>query len=286
MQAQGIDAAEFRSAQRDSWNIAATGWAKWSPRIDEWTGAVSRRLVELAAVQPGNRVLDIACGYGEPALTAARAATPGGSVVATDIAPEMIAFGRERAQREGIDNIEFVESAAGALDLEPQSFDAAVSRWGLIFEPEGEATAGRIRGFMKPGARIAIASWGPPERVPMVSLAMQTAMRKLDVPPPPPGTPGPLSRPTPEAIASLLQGGGFGDVQVEEMQVMFEWESADEFTNYTRDIVAPLVAMVRQHPDDVQRDTWETITQAARDFAGGDGPVRMDNLVLLASGSA
>ena len=128
--------------------------------MDGATGHISERLVELAGVQPGSRVLDVAAGYGEPTRTAATVAGPEGSVVATDISAEMLAFARERAKAAGLDNIEFVESDAAGLDFPEDSFDAAVSRWGIIFEPDGEAAAGRIRGFLKPGAKMAISSWG------------------------------------------------------------------------------------------------------------------------------
>ena len=96
-------------------------------------------------MQSGSRVLDVAAGYGEPALTAARYVGPEGRVVATDISAEMLAFGRERATAAGLGNVEFMESDASSLDLPRASFDAAVSRWGIIFEPDAEAAGGRIR---------------------------------------------------------------------------------------------------------------------------------------------
>ena len=203
-------------------------------------------MVELAGVEPGSRVLDVAAGYGEPSLTAAAVAGAEGKVVATDISPEMLAYGRERAAAAGLENVEFVESEAASLDFPPESFDAALSRFGIIFEPEAEATAARVRGFLVPGSRMAISSWGPPERVPFIGVPMGTAMRTLGVDPPPPGTPGPLSRPTPEALGGLLEGGGFSDVEVEETEVSFEWESADEFVAMVRDTVPPLVALDRE----------------------------------------
>jgi hypothetical protein len=114
---------------------------------------------------------------------------------------------------------------------------------------------------------------------------MATAMRTLDVPPPPPGTPGPLSRPTPDALGGLLEGGGFSDVQVEETEVRFDWESPDQFTEFTKEIAAPIRAMVDEHPQEVRDETWSAITAAIRDQCG-DGPVSLSNMVLLASGSA
>src|SRR5213080_2933689 len=96
-----INATEFRDAQRNQWNKAATGWKKWVDKTTATHQPVSDRLVELAAIGPGSRVLDVAAGYGEPALTAARKAGPDGHVVATDISTEMLAFGRERAAAAG-----------------------------------------------------------------------------------------------------------------------------------------------------------------------------------------
>lgn len=217
---------------------------------------------------------------------AARKAGPEGRVVATDISPEMLAFGRERVAAAGLDNIDFVESDAASLDFPEASFDAALSRWGIIFEPDGEAAAARIRTFLKPGARIAISSWGSPEHVPFLAIPMRTAMQRLEVPPPPPGTPGPLSRPTPEALAGLLEGGGFSDMEVEDAEVTFEWESAEDFTTFIKDIVPPITAMIAPHPSDVQAETWVAITEAIREKVADDGTLTLTNLVLLAAGRA
>jgi enediyne biosynthesis protein CalE5 len=286
METTQIDAVEFRAGQRRDWNNAAGGWKNWQELLFGATAGVSERLVEMARIKPGDRVLDVAAGNGEPSITAAKAVGPEGKIVATDISPEMLAFGRERATAAGVDNIEFVEVDASSLEFEAESFDAALSRWGIIFEPNGEAAAARVRGFLEPGARMAISSWGPPERSPMIAIPMRAAMEQLDVPPPPPGTPGPLSRPTHEAIGGLLEGGGFSDVAVEELDVEVEWDSPEEFTRFVRDIVAPINAMLEQHPPEVHDATWSAVTEAARPLAAPDGRVRLTNLVLVAAGSA
>jgi SAM-dependent methyltransferase len=286
MEAKQIDPAEFREKQRDQWNGAAAGWNKWSEYIDSHAGAVSDRLVEVAGIKGGDRVLDVAAGYGEPSLTAARKVGPDGTVIATDISAEMLEFGRQRAAANGVENIEFMKSDANSLDFPAESFDAAVSRWGIIFDPDGEGAAARVRGFLKPGSKFAISSWGPPERVPFLAIAMMTAMKKLDVPPPPPGTPGPLSRPTEEAIGGLLEGGGFSGIQVVELEVVFEMDSAEQYTEFTRAIAAPIVAMISPHPEDVQRETWQAITDAVAETADSDGRIKLTNQVLVASGQA
>jgi hypothetical protein len=198
----------------------------------------------------------------------------------------MLAFGRERAEAAGLDNVEFVEADAASLEFPAASFDVALSRWGIIFEPEPEATAARVRGFLKGGARMAISSWGPIDTVPMFALTMGTLVKRLQITPPPPGTPGPLARPTPEGIGSLLEGGGFSNVEVEEIDVVFEYSSPEEFVSCIREIAPPITALLAEYPDDVQVDVWAAITDATRDRAGGDGPFTLSNRALLAVGDA
>ena len=281
-----INPVQFREGQREQWNKAATGWDKWSEMIDRGTAHISERMVELAGVEPGSRVLDVAAGYGEPSLTAARVAGPQGGVVSTDISAEMLDFGRKHAAAAGIENIEFVESDAAGLDFSEGSFDAALSRFGIIFEPDAEEAAGRVRGFLKPGGRMVIASWGTPEEAPFLSIPMRTAIERLDAEPPPPDTPGPLSRPTEEAIGGLLEGGGFSDVEVERTDVTMDWDSAEEFTTFVKEIAPPIRAIIDPHPPDVQEETWAAITEAVRERASDDGTLSLTSVALIASGRA
>jgi SAM-dependent methyltransferase len=286
MQASHTDPQQFRGVQRRDWNEASQGWRDWSEFIDRSTAPVSERLVAMAGVEPGHRVLDVAAGYGEPSLTAARVVGEDGEVVATDISAGMLEYGRERAAAANLQNVRFVESDAASLDFPLGSFDAALSRWGIIFEPDGEGAAGRVRSFLRPGARMAISAWGPPERVPFLAVPMGTVMKLLDVPPPPAGMPGPMSRPTPEAIGGLLEGGGFSAVDVEELEIAFEFESAAEFTRHIRAIAQPIRNLLKAYPAEVQEQAWQAVTDVAHSHAADDGSVRMSNLVLVAAGRA
>ena len=286
MEGKTVDAAEFRNAQHQQWDKASVGWKKHSDFIDAAASHVSDRMVELAGVRAGSRVLDIAAGYGEPSLTAARVVGPNGKVVSTDISAGMLAYGRERAAAEGLENIEFVQSDAVSLDFPAGSFDAALSRWGIIFDPDGAGAAARARSFLAPGSRMAISSWGPPEKVPMLAIAMGTVIQRLGLTPPPPGTPGPLSRPTADAIGGLLEGGGFSDVGVEEVEVTMTYESGEQYTMFVREIAPPVTALMADQPPEIQDETWAAITAAANERAGSDGSIELTNLALIASGSA
>ena len=184
-----MDPAEFRQGQRDQWDTAATGWRKWSELIDSGASAISERLVELAEVKPGSRVIDVAAGYGEPTLSAAKVAGPDGKGRG-DRHLRGDARLRARARRGGRTREHRVRRVADASgsDFPEDSFDAALSRLGDHLRTRWRgAAAARVRGFLKPGARMAISSWGPPDREPF--LGIPHAHRYAGARPPPPGLP-------------------------------------------------------------------------------------------------
>ena len=170
MASQQFDENTYKMGQRQQWDSVAVAWKKWWPFFERGAQQVSDRLAELAGIQTGHRVLDIATGIGEPAATVARLVGSGGSVVATDQSSGMLAVARERIVELGLGNVELVEVDAEALDFAEEEFDSVVCRWGLTFLPDLNEALGRIRRSLKPGARFATAVWGPPDRVPFISL--------------------------------------------------------------------------------------------------------------------
>src|SRR3990172_4931501 len=122
---QQLDAQAIKERQREQWGRAAAGWRKHDERFRRVTAPASQRLLEAAGIAPGHRVLDIACGTGEPAFPAADIVGPAGYVLATDQAPEMLAVAREKAAERGLTNIEFRLADGEELDVEAELFDAA-----------------------------------------------------------------------------------------------------------------------------------------------------------------
>jgi ubiquinone/menaquinone biosynthesis C-methylase UbiE len=122
--------------------------------------------MELADIQPGQRVLDVATGGGEPAVTAAHRVGSSGHVIATDLSPQMVALGRERVAELELHNIDFREMDAEAPDLPEQSFDVILSRFGLMFLPNLQVALQRLHQLLVPDGRLVAAVWGPPQKVP------------------------------------------------------------------------------------------------------------------------
>ena len=284
MATQEFDATRYKSAQRQEWDAVAVGWSKWWETIEKGAQHVSDRLVELADVQPGHHVLDVATGIGEPCLTAARRVGATGSVTGTDQSQQMLAIARDRALALGLTNVEFREMDAEALDLPEESFDAVLCRWGLMFLPNLAGALGGIHRLLAPGGRLAATVWAEPQAVPIISLPMGVMRQMVDVPAPPPGAPGPFSLADADALEQAMRQAGFTDVGSEHVHVSFEIPSAEAYVSYLQDVAAPISAMLSDKPTDLREQVWQAIAGAARQYATTDGTIRMENDAICVSG--
>ncbi len=283
--ADPFDPAEFKEKVRTEWRSAAAGWRRWHDVVEAEEGGriLSAKLVALAGIGSGDAVLDVAGGYGEPSLAAARVVGPNGRVVCTDISPEMLAFGRERAAAAGLANIEFVASDAEELDFAAGSFDAVLSRAGLMIMPDIAGTLQRLHTFLKPGGRLAASVWGPPAAVQMAA-GLPILIEELRLPPPP-GRPGIFALADADRLAALVAGAGFRDVATGTMTVVFATDTPEQFTAFIRDVSPTIAALVDEQPPAVQERVWEKVTAGWARFRGADGRVRTENQAIWVVGT-
>jgi enediyne biosynthesis protein CalE5 len=281
-----FDPAQYKADLRTEWRDAAPGWRAWLEVLEAADGgqAVSRSLVELAGIGPGDAVLDVAAGYGEPGLTAARAVTPGGRVVCTDISAEMLAVGRERAAAAGLDNLEFLEGDAEELAFQEASFDAVLSRQGLQFLPDVAGVLARLRSFLKPGGRLAAAVWGPPQRV-QFAAPLPLIRAELQLPPPPAGIPGPFALADAGQLARLVEAAGLTEVETGTVTAIYQPGSAELATRWLRDVAPPITALVDAQPPEVQERVWAKVTQAWAPSTTASGRVRLKNQAVWVAGT-
>jgi SAM-dependent methyltransferase len=281
-----LDPKEFKSAQKAGWATAAEGWRNWRHRFEPATADLNRMLVDLAEVRAGHRALDVASGTGDPALEVARRAGEKGSVLATDFSPEMLAVARERARAAGLRNLETRVADAEKLDLQPKSFDAATCRWGVMLVLDPDAVCEGVRRALKPGARFAAAVWGEPERVPFLAIPGKIAVRDAGLPPPAPGTPGPLTMGKPGVLEELLGAAGFGDLRSETVNVVFDFDSPADYANMLDEMSASLRRALEDKPAEVRAKVRKEIERAAEPFRTPQGRVRIVNEVRCVSGKA
>ena len=283
MSTQIYDAERINREQLEFWNSAAPGWKQMWTMLERAAQHVADRLVELARLTAGNRVLDIASGSGEPAVTAARKVGPGGLVIATDQSPAMLDLARERAAALGLRNMKFVATGAEQLAVEERDFDAALCRWGLMFVGNLDAAIHRIAQLLAANGRFATAVWGPAEKVPLISLGDEAVRELAKLPPPPPDAPSPLKLADTKPLERALAAAGLKDIRVEPLNVPFEFESAPAFAEQRRAVSSPFRAMLSRQTPELQRLILDALAQEARRFADASGRVRMDNEAILIS---
>lgn len=285
MSTKTFDPIAYKAAQRRDWTDAASGWRKWWKPLEEALAPAGDRLVELAGIRRGQRVLDVATGVGEPAITAARVVGPTGAVVGTDISPGMLEIARERAAGLGLDNVEFYEMDAEALDFPEGSFDAVLCRFGLMFLPDVDAALRDVRRLPAPRGRFAASVWGPPERVPMNSVILGAVARELELAPPAPGTPGLFALADADALAGRLRAAGFAEVQAETLVVRLEVGSLDEYVRFLQDVAAPINNLLANETPERRSRVWRAVAGAANErFVGADGRLHLSGESVLVAG--
>jgi ubiquinone/menaquinone biosynthesis C-methylase UbiE len=285
---------ENKQIQRQSWDNVALGWQKWSKIFENGAQTVSDKLIELADITPNSKVLDIATGIGEPAITAANRIgnSSGGYVLATDLSPQMLSIAKNRAKSLNLDKImEFKEGDAETITLPSSEFDAALSRLGLMFLPNIDIGLANIYKSLRDGGRFAAAVWSTADKVPQLSLPMNISRREANVPPPPAGTPGPFSLANEKLLYDVFKKAGFKNIQIEKVMVTFLFNTAEDFTKFTQDIAAPVNAILKNQSKEHTEKIWEMITQEVSKYTttkydNGDkqGPVSLDNEAICIVG--
>ncbi len=284
MSIQPFDPARYKAGQRWEWDTAAPRLKDWGQFLVQQLQPVSERMMELADIQPGQRVLDVATGGGEPAVTAAHRVGSSGHVIATDLSPQMVALGRERGAELGLHNIDFREMDAEAPDLPENSFEIVLCRLGLMFLPDPQMALQRLHKLLVPDGRLVAAVWGPPHKVPFARWPMEVAMRIVQVPAPSPQMPGPFSLADSRRLEQLLTQAGFTAVHTEPMLLTLEWASVDDYLRFQQAILTGFNAMLAKFPAEQQAAVWRAIAQAAGQSTTPDGRCHTENEVLLAVG--
>jgi enediyne biosynthesis protein CalE5 len=261
---QSFDPQRFKNEQRRDWDVAAAGWKKWWPVFERAAQHVSDRLVELAGIKPGARVLDIATGNGEPAVTAARKVGATGRVIATDQSAGMLAIARERAVALGLTNVDFYESDAESLAIQERDLDAVICRWGLMFMPDLVGTLRGLHARLVAGGKLATSVWSTPDKVPMITLGADIVRKLAGLPPPAPGALDPLRLADPSILQNALVEAGFKGVTIERLPVTFEFESPAAFTGFRADVAAPFRALLERQVPEMRQRILDAVTDAAR----------------------
>jgi len=257
---------KFREVLHQEWTGDRTvaAWRKWRAQIAAFTRGATEAILEAARLRPGMRVLDLASGVGDPALSIAEEVGPSGHMTATDLGPGMISLAEELARKKGLTNIEFREASAEALPFPNESYDVLTCRFGIMFFPDLPKALRECLRVLKPGGRAAFVAWGKKEQ-PFFTTTAGIVLKHVPVPPPPPDPDGPslFMFGERDRLRRSLQAAGFSNVHEEDRIIAGHWQSSiEEYWEQFTEVAAPFRPLIEQL-------TPEKMTQAKVEIFAG-----------------
>jgi SAM-dependent methyltransferase len=273
---------KFREQLRHEWTSEETiaAWTKWHARLADFTGGVTRALLEVAQLRPGMNVLDLASGVGDPVLSEAVAVAPYGHVTATDLNPAMLAFIEEQARRRKITNINFREASAEALPFPDASFDALTCRFGIMFFPDLSKSLRECLRVLKPKSRATFVAWGRREQ-PFFACTGGILMKHIELPKPDPEAPNIAMFGEPDRMRTALESAGFEEVREEVRTVEARWRGpVDEYWEQFSEVAAPFRVILEKLSAEARARAIHEIKSALGKFQRGSEVVLPLEIVI------
>lgn len=266
-----FDPVKYKNTTRDQWESAASAWHQWGSTLHKWLGPATERMLEMANVSTGHKVLDIAAGAGEQSITAAQKVGPDGYVLATDISPNILDYAKQVAQQEGFQNIGTAVMDGENLELEDGSFDVVISRVGLIYFPDQQKALKEMLRVLKPGGKVAAIVYSTPDKNKFFSIPVSIIRTRAKLPPPLPGQPGPFSLGAPGVIEDAFSKAGFTNIKAWLVDSPLRLTSASECVRFEKESFGALHQMMSSLSEDEKVSVWEEIERELKAFENANG---------------
>ena len=249
---------------------AAAEWRRGAAARLQAFGPATEMMLDLAGVAEGSRVLDVGAGAGDSTVVAARRVGPAGRVLATDVSASMLEAAAELARQAGLDNVETRVVDAQRLDLDPGSFDAAVSRNCLMLIPGYQQALTSIRRVLKPGGRFAAIVFSAPGRCPFLSVPHAVVFRVGRLTSPAPERFGEFRLAAPGVLQDAYAAAGFREISVRTVRTRHRFASLGQAMQYARGPL-PLRELMARLSRAEQEQAWAEIERALARFTGPQG---------------
>lgn len=273
-----FDPVKYKNTTRDQWQAAAEPWHRWSPTLKQWLGKATDKMLDMASISIGHRVLDVAAGAGEQSITTAKKVGTSGYVLATDISSNILEFAQQMAKQAGLNNIETQVLDGENLTLPDATFDSVISRVGLIYFPDQQRALKEMLRVLKPGGKVAAIVYSTPEKNKLFSVPVSIIRNRAKLPPPLPGQPGPFSLGAEGIIESAFSQAGFINVKSELVDSPLLLPSAKECVRFEKESFGALHQMMSTLSDSEKDSVWNEIEEELKKFEtqnGFAGPCEM-----------
>lgn len=276
-----FDTVQYKTSTRQQWQDYASGWNDWAPLLESWLGEATEHMLDLAGITTGSNVLDVAAGAGGQSVAAGLRVGPTGTVLATDLSPAILEHAQRAAATAGLNNLSTMELDGEELGgLPAGSFDAAISRVGLIYFPNRDEALSGIHHTLRDGGRFATVTYSSAATNGFFSLPVSIIRDRAKLSPPAAGQPGPFSLADPALVERELIAAGFGDVVVDVVDAPVRLPSAADCVRFERESFGALHQMLGALGADEQADVWGEIEEALSQFDTADGFVGPCELVI------
>ncbi|MDP9071331.1 MAG: class I SAM-dependent methyltransferase [Actinomycetota bacterium] len=279
-----FDPVRYKTTTRQQWEDAAEAWHRWGPTLEAWLGEATELMLDHAGVQEGGRVLDVAAGAGGQTLAAARRVGPTGRVLATDISPRILTFASSEAVGAGLTKIETQVLDGEDLDVPGGSFDAVISRVGLIYFPDQQRALRGMLAALRAGGRMAAIVYSTAASNEFFSIPVSIIRRRAQLPPPAVGQPGPFSLGSPGVIEDALSQAGFAEVKTQRVSAPLRLPSAADCVRFERESFGALHQMLSGLGETEREEAWEEIAEALTRFEGRNGFEGPCELIVASAG--
>lgn len=213
---------------RDRWVRAAEGWEARATQMARDTMPVSSRLVDLVRPQPGHTLLDLAAGLGDTGFLAAELIRPGGTLITSDFAPEMLTAAQKRAPQNADVRFKQIDLSA-PIDVEAASIDGVLCRWGYMLLDDPEFALRETRRILKRDATVALAAWSGPDDNLWSALPVRILQRRGILEQDAPGGPGQFAWQDPNLIEDTMATAGFLEPEVEAVEFAMRYDDVDDW---------------------------------------------------------
>ena len=257
---------------------------KWKAKSAAMGRDVTEALVEYARPKPGMKVLDLASGTGEPAISLAARVGSEGHVTALDLSSDLLEIATKRAEQRGLTNFLTQQADAHELPFPDQSFDLVTSRFGVMFFKDCEKALGEAHRVLKPGARACFLAWGPFEQ-PYWSSTMGIVARHVGGPTLVPGGPDPFKFAQPGTLSSVLRKAGFTNVEEEAKSLPWTWPgTAEEVWEQAQAVATPFLPLLQRVPASKRDEIDREVIDAIQQYADGEN-IKFGAVIVLVSGT-
>jgi ubiquinone/menaquinone biosynthesis C-methylase UbiE len=279
-----MDRDEYRRTSLEAWQGMAAGWERSRERIEEVSTPVREWLVRAIAARPGDTVLELAAGPGDTGFEVAAGLGESGRLISTDRAPAMVDVARRRAAELGLQNVEHRALDAENMELEDDSVDHVLCRFGYMLMADPARALAETRRVLRSGGRLALAVWSTADRNPWVSIAGRMFVARGHVEPPEPGAPGMFTMANEERTRDLLEDAGFTDVRMEEVPVRFTFDDVDEYVRRSMETGGMFATIFGGASEEEQAEMKAELDKAFASFAV-DGGFVLPGVALCAVAS-